>query len=51
MRKTTVTTMRCATIRSDLSGVSANQDIPAAASRATARVSKHVWELARIHQM
>ena len=38
LRKTTVTTMHCATIRSDLSGASANQDIPAAASKTTAQV-------------
>ena len=38
--KTTVTTMRCATTLSDLSGVSASRDIQAAASKATAQVRR-----------
>ena len=40
MRKTTVMTMRSASILSDLSDVSASRDIPAAASKATAQVSR-----------
>ena len=40
--KTTVMTMRCASILSDLSGVSASRDIPAAASKATAQVRRSI---------